>query len=174
MVQTQRQTLSPPLLIADLCPALSTRPVPSAPAPRVCVPTCKVELRAFLPERKVCRAYDRNRSIAVCLVDLQPFYLIFFFFFPGLGPTHIRGILRGFVCVCVGRGGWLLIFLPLQGPRQSGRPPCPRRTMVTENAGENTNDPIEPAVSAGASGQTMALCVWFLLRAGSPWCVAHR
>lgn len=36
--------------------------------------------------------------------------------------------------------------------------------MVMEKPGENTTDPIEAAVPAEASGQTMTLCVWFLPR----------
>lgn len=128
------------------CPALATRPgalwppgpVPSAPAAWVCVPTCTGELRVILHQVRVCKDYDRNRSIAASLVDPQPFdifYLFYLFnfivfhfilyFFPGgrerksvasqaWAQSRIRGILRGFV--------WLLRFLPLPG-----RPPPLKR-----------------------------------------------
>lgn len=66
---------------------------------------------------------------------------------------------------------WILIFSPSQG-RRPGGPPPPEGLQFTDNPGENTNDPIEPAAPAEASGQTMALCVW-RSRGRKPWCGAH-
>ena len=61
------------------------------------------------------------------------------------------------------------IFSCCRDPGSLVDPQPPEGTTVTENRGENINDPIETAGPVGVfPKQTMALCVWFLPKAGSP------